>query len=135
MLLPHHTRLDLKYCMMQSAHLTHGQITLTAALLLVLLCFSPSAMADEIPAATPYRPAVSNPAELSTSGWLDVEAGFSSAGENAGTWQNNTPWLLKLAFTDDFGITMSGDAQVRQNDMNGSVLCGDKVNSLLLNQI
>lgn len=93
------------------------------------LCLQ-SACADEAPAATPYRPTVSNPAELSAPGWLEVEAGLARTKGSDATWQNDTPWLLKLAFTEDFGVMLGGDARVRQTDANGTVLSGQGDTSL-----
>ena len=75
-------------------------------------------------AATPYRPTISNPAELSAPGWLEVEAGLARTKGGGVAWQNNTPWLLKLAFTEDFGVMLGGDVGVRQTDAEGGVLSG-----------
>ncbi|RLJ68360.1 transporter [Sulfurisoma sediminicola] len=92
---------------------------LTATLLLALcLCASP-ARAEEPPAATPYRPTVSNPAELSAPGWLEVEAGHTRSKGGDAAWQDSTPWLLKLAFSEDFGILLGGDAALGETDAAG----------------
>lgn len=82
------------------------------------------AWADALPAATPYRPTISNPAELSAAGWIEVETGLARSKGGGAAWQNNTPWLLKAAYTEDFGIMLGGDADVRQTDAESSVLRG-----------
>ena len=74
-------------------------LVLTAcALLLTAL----SAQADEDkPAATPYRPSVSTPAQLSAPGWLEVEGGvWRQLGNEAR--RDSVPWTAKLAFSDDW---------------------------------
>ena len=103
--------------------ITPRRVTPIVAALLASLCLS-SAWADDAPAATPYRPTVSNPAELSAPGWLEVEAGLARTKGGDSAWQNDTPWLLKLAFTEDFGVLLGGDARVRQTDASGAVLSG-----------
>jgi hypothetical protein len=94
------------------------------SILSALLYAAYPAWADEAPSATPYRPTVSNPAELSAPGWLEMEAGLARSKGGGAVWQSNTPWLLKLAFTDDFGVMLGGDLHVRQTDADGAVLRG-----------
>jgi hypothetical protein len=81
-------------------------------------------------AATPYRPTISNPAELSAPGWLEFEAGFARTKGGGAAWQNNTPWLIKFAYSEDFGVMLGGDAGVRQTDTAGAVLQGHGDTSL-----
>jgi hypothetical protein len=85
-------------------------------------------------AATPYRPTLSNPAELSAPGWLEVEMGVarSKGGENR--WQNNRPYTLKYAFSEDFGVMLSGDLHVRQVDLTGEKTAGQGDRTLVFKQ-
>jgi hypothetical protein len=107
-----------KLCCAQHRHLACGFVALA-----ISFCCS-AVRADDEPAATPYRPTISNPAELSAPGWLEVEAGLARTKGGGAAWQNNTPWLLKLAFTEDFGIMLGGDVNARQKDAEGAVLRG-----------
>jgi len=102
------------------------------AIALSLILCSPFARADEELAATPYRPTISNPAELSVPGWLEVETGIARAKTSSTSWQNDTPWLFKLAISEDFGIMLGGDAPVRQTDSAGATLSGFGDTSLTL---
>lgn len=68
---------------------------------------------------TPYRPTVSNPAQLSSPGWLEVESGFNRNKYKDGTVRDSMLYTLKLAFTEDIGIMLGGDAYVSQTDLAG----------------
>ena len=100
--------------------------SLPALLLMLSLC-PHQALAGSEPAATPYRPTVSNPADLSAPGWLEMEAGVARSKGGGNAWQNDTPWLAKLAFSEDFGVLIGDDAWTRQTDASGATLanCGD----------
>jgi len=74
---------------------------------------------DGGPAVVPYRPSVSTPAQLSTPGWLELEAGGLRAGDG-GAVRTTLPYTLKLAFTPDWGIRVGGDAWVHQDVGGGS---------------
>lgn len=74
----------------------------------------------EEPSVTPYRPTVSNPAALSVPGWLEMELGASSARDDDGNREQSLPYLLKYAFTQDFGVLLGGDSYVRQIDTDGA---------------
>lgn len=71
------------------------------------------------PAVTPYRPSVSTPAALSAPGWLEVEAGLAREGGEPGARRDSLPYTLKLAFTEDWGIRVGGDALVSQRELAG----------------
>lgn len=88
------------------------------------------AQADE-PAATPYRPTVSNPAQLPVPGWLEIEAGVQHSREPDGR-QQSLPYLLKLAFTDRCGILLGGDAYLSAPDDSGAPQNGVGDTSLTL---
>jgi hypothetical protein len=87
----------------------------TAALFIVS---SVSAFADDEPSVTPYRPSVSNPAQLPVAGQLELEYGglFSKTDD---TRRNSLPYLLKLAFDKKWGVLLGGDAYVSQKDASG----------------
>ncbi len=60
---------------------------------------------------TPYRPSVSTPAQLPYPGQLEFELGGLAA--NDGESRRNTlPYLLKLAFNQDWGLLIGGDGYV-----------------------
>jgi hypothetical protein len=62
--------------------------------------------------ATPYRPTVSNPADLPVPHHLEWEAG-GYAGRDPGDARHiSVPYLLKYAFTDDFGLLIGGESFV-----------------------
>jgi hypothetical protein len=86
---------------------------------------------DDKPAATPYRPSVSTPAQLSAPGWLEVEGGvWRQLGSDAR--RDSLPWTAKLAFSDDWGIRVAGEAWVRQTDELGQTLSGNGLTAVVL---
>lgn len=87
-------------------------------LLVTCLLTAGTAMAEEEPSATPFRPTVSNPAALSAAGWLEIETGVQrDKGDN--TRSVTLPYLLKYAFTPDWGVMIGGDAYIRNTDAEG----------------
>ncbi len=96
--------------------------------LVILAGIMPSAYAaEDQPAATPYRPTVSNPADLSHPGWLELEfggqriKGGSSSGDRR---RESTPVLVKLAFSENWGILIGGELQVRRIDTGDALYKG-----------
>ena len=79
---------------------------------------------DDAPQATPYRPSVSTPAQLSAPGWLEVEAGGIRARAADGSRRESAPVTLKLAFTPDWGVRVSTDAWARLRDSGGAQTSG-----------
>ncbi|HEY8101390.1 MAG TPA: transporter [Burkholderiaceae bacterium] len=73
------------------------------------------AFAEDEESVTPYRPSVSNPAQLPVAGQLELEYGglFS---KTDGTRRNSLPYLLKLAFNKEWGILLGGEAYISQKD-------------------
>jgi hypothetical protein len=99
--------------------------TLRAGLALALMSAAmTAAAADDAPAATPYRPTVSNPADLSEPGWLEVELGWQRVHGGSDKQRDSLPVLAKLAFTPDWGILIGGDLDVRSKDNAGAVSKG-----------
>jgi len=97
-----------------------------------LLLAALGAQADDgKPAATPYRPSVSTPAQLSAPGWLELEGGvWRQLGSDA--HRDSLPWTAKLAFSDDWGIRVGGEAWVSQTDEFGQTLSGNGLTGVVL---
>jgi hypothetical protein len=83
--------------------------------MLALLCCSGALHAandDDEPSVTPYRPTVSNPADLSAPGWLEAEfGGLRTFGEDHSR-SDSVPWLLKYALDENYGLLLGGNAYV-----------------------
>jgi len=79
---------------------------------------------DDAPQATPYRPSVATPAQLSAPGWLEVEAGGLRARLADGSKRDSVPMTVKVAFTPDWGVRVSTDAWARLTDVDGSRTSG-----------
>jgi len=105
-------------------------VTVSAALA-IALAMAQSAVAEEVK-VTPYRPTVTNSAVLSAPGWLELETGVAMQDEQDGSRQSSLPYLLKLAFTPDFGVLLGGDAYVAQRAADGSRMSGGGDTSLML---
>jgi hypothetical protein len=88
-------------------------------LALLLACIAAGAGAQEAGAVTPYRPSVSSPALLPATGQLEFEAGLLST-RGAGARRDSVPVLFKLAFSEQWGVLVGGDAYVSARDDAGS---------------
>ena len=80
--------------------------------------------ADEArPAAVPNRPTVSTTAALSAPGWLEAELGglYVRAGhpDTDPVRRTSFPYSLKLAFSENWGVRIDGEAWVRQTALSG----------------
>lgn len=91
----------------------------SAGLLAACLCCT-GAVAEE-PQVTPYRPTVSNPAALSAPGWLELELGWLSSNGGVVRREDSVPYLLKYAFSEDWGVLVGGNLYVRSVDLGGGV--------------
>jgi hypothetical protein len=80
--------------------------------------------ADDAPQATPYRPSVATPAQLSAPGWLEIEAGGLPTRLVDGAKRDSAPVTLKLAFTPDWGVRVSTDAWARLTEPDGTRTSG-----------
>lgn len=89
---------------------------------------------SETLSVTPYRPTVSNPAQLSYPGWLEVESGWNRNSYKDGTVRDSLLYTFKLAFTEDIGIMLGGDAFVSQTDLAGARQRGFGDTMLLVKQ-
>ncbi|MES2260066.1 MAG: transporter [Pseudomonadota bacterium] len=71
--------------------------------------------ADDAPPVTPYRPSVSSPAQLPAPGQLEMEVGGLAA-QADGARRGSLPYLLKLAFNEQWGVLLGGEAWVSAPD-------------------
>ena len=87
---------------------------------------------DNDVSVTPYRPTVSTPAQLSAAGWLEGEfGGLDTAGPGLER-SASIPYAIKLAFTPDWGIRISGNAYQFGADDDGTTSRGFGDTSLVL---
>jgi hypothetical protein len=91
---------------------------IAGTLLLSLATLSVQA-ADGGDPVTPYRPSVSSPAQLPVPGQLELELGGIHARTGGDARRTGLPYLLKLAFDDQWGVLLGGEAYVRQTDDTG----------------
>jgi hypothetical protein len=113
-------------------HFETGALSRSAvALMMVGAVAHAQDQSDEGPSVTPYRPSVSTPASLSAPGYLELEAGGQREYEgNVRT--DSVPYSLKLAFTPDWGVLVTGNAWLHERDEGGQSLSGFGDTSLLL---
>lgn len=109
--------------------------TLRRALLHVsLLCgvlALPAPAASE-PAATPYRPTVSNPAALPVPGYVELEFGALRIKGGEARRRTSATVLAKYAFSENFGLLIGGEPRVHQANHNGDFLHGAGDTSMTL---
>ncbi|RBA23097.1 transporter [Herminiimonas fonticola] len=89
------------------------------AILSIASCSLP-AIADDGPPVTPYRPSVSSPAQLPAPGQLELELGGLSMKTNEER-RDSVPYQFKLAFSENWGILLGGDAYVWQRDPDNRI--------------
>ncbi len=85
------------------------------ACLIATLLVSAAANADdsgEALQATPYRPTVSNPADLPVPHHFEWEAGGYGERDSGDARHSSVPYLLKYAFTEDVGVLVGGESFV-----------------------
>jgi hypothetical protein len=90
-----------------------------ASACLVLLALGLNARADELAQVRPYRPSVSNPAQLPVAGQLELEFGGLAAGTGRER-RDSLPYLFKYAFSNEWAVLMGGDAYVHDRAKGGS---------------
>jgi hypothetical protein len=88
-----------------------------AAILLTAWCTA--TFADDDAGVTPYRPTVSNPAQLPVAGQLELEYGGLRS-KTDDTKRDSLPYLLKLAFNKEWGLLLGGEAYISQKDGAGN---------------
>jgi hypothetical protein len=67
---------------------------------------------------TPYRPSVSSPAQLPAAGQVEAEIGGLRQ-RNDDSRRSSVPYLVKLAFGNEWGVLLGGEARVWQRDDSG----------------
>lgn len=91
-----------------------SRLTFAAAALFLTL----PAWADDGPPVTPYRPSIASPAQLPAPGQLEFEIGGLSEKDD-GDRRGSLPYLFKLAFSEEWGVLLGGDAYVSAHDDDG----------------
>ena len=86
-------------------------IAYIAAALLSAAAASAADSDDELK-ATPYRPTVSNPADLPVPHHFEWEAGGYSERDSGDARHASIPYLLKYAFTEDVGVLVGGESLI-----------------------
>jgi hypothetical protein len=79
---------------------------------LLLILSSPLVAQAEQLTVTPYRPTVSNPAELSALHHLEVEFGAQLNQPGMEEERNSLPFLLKYPFAENWGLLVGGEAWI-----------------------
>ena len=99
------------------------RVTVASALLAAVFAGSTASATDgDRPDAVPYRPTVSTPAALTAPGWLEGEFGGlvirNRPVDEGGERRLSVPFALKYAFTDDWGVRVTGEtfAYIRNGD-------------------
>ncbi len=90
---------------------TRCYIPCVAATLLSTAAASAADSGDELK-ATPYRPTVSNPADLPVPHHFEWEAGGYEERDADDARHFSVPYLLKYAFTDDVGVLVGGESVI-----------------------
>jgi hypothetical protein len=107
-----------------------------AAMAVVVIAASPVQAEDERPAVVPYRPTVSNPAELPAPGYPELEGGYlyTRGGDAAHT--QSLPLLFKLAWSENWGVLVGMDGYTWQRESDGTrVQSGGDVRLVLKQRI
>jgi len=107
-----------------------SRITIAAACLCAAL--PPAQAEDKEAAATPYRPTVSNPAELPEPGWLELELGWQRIRGGSDTRRDSMPLTAKLAFSEDWGVLVGTEAGIRRTDLDNNFFTGMGDTTMLL---
>ena len=70
---------------------------------------------------TPYRPTVSNPAELSALRHLEFEFGMQSNQPGMEVERSSLPILLKYPFAEQWGLLVGGEAWIKSRDQSETI--------------
>ncbi|MDP2904280.1 MAG: transporter [Methylovulum sp.] len=87
--------------------------------LAALWLFAPLGHAGQL-SATPYRPTISNPAELSALRHVEVEFGTQLNQPGEQEQRNSLPFLIKYPFHGQWGLLVGGEAWLETSDATGS---------------
>lgn len=105
--------------------------TVTLFALLMLGAAAAPLRAQDEAGITPYRPSVSSPAQLPVPGQLEFEAGGLSSKSDEGR-RKSLPYTFKLAFSEQWGVLVGGEAYVASRDGAGQRERGGGDTSLVL---
>ncbi|MFZ6874942.1 transporter [Undibacterium sp. Di27W] len=83
-----------------------------------LACQFACAADEEVDAITPYRPSVSNSAQLPVAGQLELEMGINTI-KTGPAQRQSLPYLFKLAFSKEWGVLLGGEARIINDDGAG----------------
>ena len=86
------------------------------AVALTLLAGEARAAGEGFEPIAPYRPSVSSPAQLPAPGQVEFEFGGLQQ-RSDGARRRSTPYLFKLAFTNEWGLLIGGEARVWQREL------------------
>ena len=75
---------------------------------------------EQEPSVTPYRPTVSNPADLSAPGWLEGEFGGLRTWNQDHSRDDSVPFLLKYSFDENYGLLLGSNAYLGTRAPDGS---------------
>ena len=91
-----------------------ARLQVSAACVASLLAMSAARTADASDElqATPYRPTVSNPADLPVPRHFEWEAGGYTERDSGDARHTSVPYLLKYAFNEDVGVLVGGESLV-----------------------
>lgn len=76
------------------------------------------------PAATPYRPTVSNPAVLPVPGMPEIELGGQHTSGGSDKRRDGVPFFAKYAFNSAWGVLVGGDLYAHAVSMDNEVANG-----------
>ena len=96
-----------------------GRASLAAVTLAGAAIAANAADQDDADAITPYRPSVSSPAQLPLAGQLELELGGLRT-HSSDARRSSLPYQFKLAFSQEWGVLIGGEAQVWARDGAGS---------------
>jgi hypothetical protein len=110
----HSTHAGLRHRRFASAHLCRLATFVLAGFSLGHACAQSNG--DDDSPITPYRPSVSSPAQLPVPGQLEAELGGLRM-RNDDMRRSSLPATLKLAFSKEWGVVVSGEAHVWSRDL------------------
>lgn len=90
-------------------------------LLLLFALLAPLIAHAEQLTVTPYRPTISNPAELSALRHLEVEFGAQSNQTGMVEERNSLPFTLKFPFAEQWGLLVNGEAWIKSRNADETI--------------
>lgn len=87
----------------------------------LIISLSPLIAHAEPLTVTPYRPTLSNPAELSALRHLEVEFGAQSNQTGMVEERNSLPFTLKYPFAEQWGVLVNGEAWIKSRNADETI--------------